>query len=194
MKEVYAGIQSAALVLECTSERGHLWCSFPEANHYACSYGGELLGLMAIHLLLLVVNKVHPNLGGMVHIFSDCMGDLGMVKNLPPTRIPTKCSHSEILKNILVNCDSLTFSWCYSHVRAHQDDKEDFQNLARPSQLNCAIDYHYKKAIWYTSPSEPPQQRAMPFEPICIFHEGVKITANMGDYIRYITHKKLAKL
>ncbi len=67
------------------------------------------------------------------------------------------------------------------------------KNLAQPSQLNCAMDYHAKKAIWDTSPSEPPQQCAMPLEPVCIFHERVKITANMGAYIRYITHKELAK-
>ncbi len=187
MKEVYTGIHSTALVLECTAGRGRLWCSFPEANHNACSYRGELLGLMAIHLCLLAVNKLNPNLGGTMHIFSDCLGALGMVENLPPTRIPTNCSHSDILKNIFINCDSQTFSWCYSHVRAHLDNKEDYQNLTRPSQLNCAIDYHAKKAIWDISPSEPPQQRAMPLESVCIFHEGVKTTANMGDYIRYIT-------
>jgi hypothetical protein len=68
MKEVYTGIQSATLVLECTSWKEHLWCFFPEANHNACSYRGELLGLMAIHLLLLAVKEVHLNLDGMVHI------------------------------------------------------------------------------------------------------------------------------
>jgi hypothetical protein len=126
MKEVYTRIQSTALVLECTSGRGHLWCSFPEANHNACSYRGELFGWMAIHLLLLVVSKVHPKMGGTVHIFSDCLGALGMAKNLPLTRIPTNCSHSDILKIILVNCNSITFSRRYSHVRAHQDDNKDF--------------------------------------------------------------------
>jgi hypothetical protein len=175
MKEVYTGIQSTALVPECTSGRGCLWCSFPEANHNACSYRGGLLGLMAIHLLLLAVNKVHPNLDGTVHIFSDCLGALGMVKNLPATRIPTNCSHSDILKNILVNCSSLTFSCCYSHVRAHQDDEEDFQNLTQPSQLNdCAMDYHAKKAIWDTPPSEPPRHHTMPLEPVCIFMRELK--------------------
>jgi hypothetical protein len=51
-----------------------------------------------------------------------------------------------------------------------------------------------KKAIWDTSPSEPPHQCAMPLEPVCIFREGVEITTNMGNYIRYITLRKLEKL
>ena len=122
MKDIYPNIQSAALVLECTEGSGRLWCSFSEANWNACSYRGELLGLMAVHLILLLVNEVCPNLTGLVHIFSDCLGALDMVKNLPPNKIPTSCAHSDILKNILVNCNCLTFTTTFSHVRAHQDN------------------------------------------------------------------------
>jgi hypothetical protein len=38
----------------------------------ANAYRGELLGLMAIHLILLSVNTVHPKLKGEVKIVSDC--------------------------------------------------------------------------------------------------------------------------
>ncbi len=34
----------------------------------ACSYHGELVGLMAIHLILLAINEVNPGLTGLVHI------------------------------------------------------------------------------------------------------------------------------
>ncbi len=54
----------------------------------ACSYCSELIGLMAIHLIVLVTNKVNPGLKGFIHIYSDCLGDLEKVKNLPPSRIP----------------------------------------------------------------------------------------------------------
>ncbi len=66
----------------------------------ACSYCGELISLLAIHLILLSVNKVNPNLLGSVHIYSDCLGALDKVENLPPHRIPSKCRHSDVLKNI----------------------------------------------------------------------------------------------
>jgi hypothetical protein len=52
MKDIYPNIHSAALVLECSKGQGRLWCSFPEVSQVACSYRGELVGLMAIHLIL----------------------------------------------------------------------------------------------------------------------------------------------
>ena len=41
------------------------------------------MGLMAIHLLLLAVNTVSPGLGSRVKIYSDCLGALSHVVELP---------------------------------------------------------------------------------------------------------------
>jgi hypothetical protein len=48
MKDLYPHIYSAMVVLECMKGRGRVWCSFSEASQVACSYCGELIGLMAI--------------------------------------------------------------------------------------------------------------------------------------------------
>ncbi len=69
-KKLFLSIQFAALVIECQQGCGQLWCSFPESSKMVCSYRGELVGLMAIHLLLLAVNKTQPHLQGLVHIYS----------------------------------------------------------------------------------------------------------------------------
>jgi hypothetical protein len=100
MKDLYPNIQSAALVLECTRGRGRLWCSFSETSEVVCSYRGELLGLMGIHLILLAINEVNPGLGGSVHIYSDCLGALDKIKNLPPLRVPAGLAHSDVLIGI----------------------------------------------------------------------------------------------
>ena len=39
---------------------------------------------MAIHLILLSVNKIHPMLKGRVEIVSDCLEALNRVSYLPP--------------------------------------------------------------------------------------------------------------
>jgi hypothetical protein len=109
MKDLYPNINLAAMVLECSRGQGRIWCSFPEASRMACSYRGELVGLMAIHLILLAINEVDPGLTGLVHIYSDCLGALEKVKNPPPSRVPSSLAHSDVLKNILVNCSNLTF-------------------------------------------------------------------------------------
>jgi hypothetical protein len=113
----------------------------------AGSYRGELLGLMAIHLVLRGVHEFSPAIRGSVQIISDCMGALNKVENMPPYQIPTKCSHPDILKNIMINCEGLSFKRMFSHVAAHQDDRKDYGELSRESQLNCQMDFYAKQAI-----------------------------------------------
>eukprot|EP00956_Cyclotella_meneghiniana_P009811 scaffold13589_cov49-Cyclotella_meneghiniana.AAC.3 len=60
IREIFGEMCSAAFVLECTRGKGRILGSFPEQSQRACAYRGELLGLMAIHLILLAVDKVRP--------------------------------------------------------------------------------------------------------------------------------------
>jgi hypothetical protein len=89
MKELYPDMNSCAFILEYSRGRGRMLGAFSEQTMAACSYGGELLGLLAIHLILLSIDKINPTLTGSVHIYSDCLGALN-VENLPPHRIPSK--------------------------------------------------------------------------------------------------------
>jgi hypothetical protein len=146
-RQVYPHLCSAAFVLECSHGRGRLIGLFKEALKVANAYRGELLGLMAIHLILVSVNRVNKSLSGSTKVVSDCLGALQRVTYLPPYRIPSRCKHSDILKNILVNCRDLTFSLNYSHVKAHQDDKMPFDKLSRTSQLNCICNHLAKQRL-----------------------------------------------
>ncbi len=152
-----------------------------------------MIGLIAIHLLLLAINEVNPGLPGSVHIYSDCLGALDKVKNLPPSRVPSNLAHSDVLKNILVNCSNLTFDRLYSHVLAYQDDKLDYGDLSRPSQLNVNMDYNAKQALWNIQHSRQPRGQAFPLEPVYTSAESEKITADMGQYVRYLAHRWLAR-
>jgi hypothetical protein len=66
MRKLYPNMNSCAFIFG----RGHLTGAFSEQTIAACSYQGELLGLMAIHLILLSVNRMDPTLTGSVHIYS----------------------------------------------------------------------------------------------------------------------------
>jgi hypothetical protein len=89
---------SVAFVMECAKGQGRLIKSFLEALLVANVYWGELLGLMAIHLILLSIDRIHCNLSRSVEVASDCLGALKHVTHLPPYRIPLHCQHSDILK------------------------------------------------------------------------------------------------
>jgi len=195
MKELHPYLNSAAFVLECSKGRGRHMGSFVEQTPKAAgSYRGELLGLMAIHLILRSMNEVFKDLRGSVHIYSDCLGALNKFENLPPYRIPTKCSHSDILlKNIMVNCSDLTFLQIFSHLKAHQDDHSGYESLMRSAQLNCQMDYHAKQAIMESDLNPDGPTRRFPLEPICVFIGRNKLTSDKGDALQFWVQKQLAR-
>jgi hypothetical protein len=84
IRERHPNLCAAAFILECTRHRGMLVGLFPEASKAANAFRGELLNLMAIHLLLLAVNTVSPGLPGRVKIYSDCLGALDLHIASPP--------------------------------------------------------------------------------------------------------------
>jgi hypothetical protein len=73
IRELFLNLCSAAFVLECSKGQGCIMGMFLEALLVANAYREELLGLMAIHLILLSVNKLHSNLAVKVEIVSDCL-------------------------------------------------------------------------------------------------------------------------
>lgn len=82
IREIYPNLCPAAFVMECSKGRGRIVGSLSEALSVANAYRGELLGLLAIHLILLSVNKLHRDLSGSVEVVSDCLGALKRVTNL----------------------------------------------------------------------------------------------------------------
>jgi hypothetical protein len=101
-------------------------------------------GTALIHLILLSINSVYGDLLGSVKVISDCLGALKQVTDLPPYRIPSRCKHSNILKNILVNCWALSFTKDYIHVKVHQDESVSFANLSQKAQFSCICDHTAK--------------------------------------------------
>ena len=185
IREIYPNLCSAAFVLECSKGQGQIMGAILEALLVANAYRGELLRLMAIHLILLSVNKLHIDLSGSVEVVLDCLGALKHVTNLPPYRIPPRCRHSDILKTILVHCRDLSFTTYYLHIKAHQDDNTTFAQLSRKAQLNCICDHAAKQRIAIDRAEGPILSRMFPLEPIGLFVDGEKNTLETGSQIRF---------
>ena len=101
MREVHPHLCSTAFMVECTDGTGVISGSFAEFSAVASAYRGELLGLMAVHLILHALRKVAGMLTGKIMVYSDCKGALSKVRWLPATRIPARCRHADILKVLL---------------------------------------------------------------------------------------------
>ena len=194
IRQLHPDLCSAAMIMECQQTKHKIIVSFSEQCQQANAFRGELLGLIAIHLLLLSFNKVWPEVDGEVlQIYSDCLAALHKVENLPPHRIPSKCKHSDVLKNIMVNCSDLSFKRLFSHVAAHQEDTKKWEELQRPAQLNCGCDERAKEELWTVDPEDIPAQRQFPLEPMALFVNGAKATTESGTTIRNAAHKKEAR-
>ena len=98
VKEMVLDLCLAAFISECKEGMGRSVGLFPESSKIANAYRGKLLGLMAIHLILLAANKVCPKLGGKAKIYLDCLGTLQKITSLPPHRIPSRSRYSDVLK------------------------------------------------------------------------------------------------
>jgi hypothetical protein len=147
MPDVQTDVCSTAFFFECTAGAGKLVGSFVDFSVSANAYRGELLVLMAAHLVLLGVNTLHPGLAGTVKVYYNCEGALEKVEGLPPLRLPAQYQHSDILKNILINCSNLSFQVEFKLIKTHQDDWTAFHLLSRPAQLNCAVDAGAKRQL-----------------------------------------------
>ena len=193
IRELFPDANSCAFVLECQEGRGRLLGRLVEGSKDACAYRGELLGLLAIHLILLAVNTLRPNLVGTVRICSDCLGALGRVVDLPADRLPSGIRHSDILKVLMIHCRDFTFDCVYEHVEAHQDDQYAYSELSRVSQLNCCMDAEAKQELWDLVGQTIPAQQALPLEPVVVMVGKHKMTSGTEDSIVYWCNKTLAR-
>ncbi len=50
-----------------------------------------------------------------------------------------------------------------------------------------------KKALWDLRATQLPTQQAFPLEPISIFAGTTKLTADMGEYMRFWAHRQMAR-
>ncbi len=148
---------------------------------------------MAIHLILLSVNKLNSQLSGSVEIVSDCLGALKRVTFLPSHRIPSQCRHSNILKTILVHCRGLSFTTYYLHIKAHQDDNPSFDKLTRKAQLNCICDHAAKQRLVTNGMEDIAQGGLFQLELVGVFVGTKKMTLDTGVDIQFWAHRKLAK-
>ena len=193
MREAHPHLCSTAFTIECTDGTGVISGSFAEFSAVASAYRGELLGLMAVHLILHALREVTGRLSGKIRVYSDCKGALSKIRWLPTARIPARCRHADILKVLLQTRDAIGEVCVYKHVRAHQDVIVGFYVLGRPAQLNCLMDAKAKRSLLEALTSGSELKRQFPTEAIAC-HVGMrKVTSEAAGDIHFWAHRRLAR-
>ncbi len=71
MPHIQTDLCSTDFFFECTAGCGRLVGSFVEFSTASNAYPSKLLGLMAVHLILLGINDLDPTLAGKVTVYLD---------------------------------------------------------------------------------------------------------------------------
>lgn len=182
---------ASAFILECTAGSGRFTGTFATSGPTSNAYRGELLGLLAVNLVLWSVAAATPDLHGVVPVYCNCQGAIRRIQDIPQSRLPTKTKHADILKMILLHSSSSTVTPDYRHISAHQDTSLPLEALLRPAQLNCECDYRAKEHL--LGHLENPPNRILPREPLAIMVTKQKVTTDSGMIVRYHIGKQLAQ-
>ena len=138
---------SAGWILYDTSANTHLAGSFCEFSPGAGSYCGEVLGLCAIHLLLLAFQEwfhldVLPPLA--IYCDNEKAGERAQANN---RRIKPGWSCADVLRSLRDTRSVLKSTPTVHHVSAHMDDLIPWHQLSLPERLNCMCDALAKDAL-----------------------------------------------
>ena len=183
-KEVAPLISGAGWILFCTRTKQQMYGSFYKASPKAGSYRAELLGLLAIYVLVAAIEQYFKLDKSTAIIAYDDKGALFKSKEYCQ-RIPNGASQADI-KHVLRNTKTkLKVSFDYKWVRAHQDDYKLWHQLTLLQQLNCICDTLAKSAVTHSlSPTASRRHmQVLPTDSVVVFVGDVKQTSNIAPTV-----------
>lgn len=163
----------------------------------AGSYRGELLGLLALHLLILAVEEFYAlEAAPRGLIACDNLGGLNNSKQRR-RKVPASAKHADILRVLRRVHGRLKGFVSYKHVYGHQLRKKKWHQMSLLEQLNEKCDIIAKEAV-HRGIHECPttvgiSRQKLPLESAAIFYEGNKIVGECGHELRFQIGKQEAR-
>jgi hypothetical protein len=175
-------VSGSGWIICCTKTKQLLWGSFYKILPKAGSYRGELLGLVALHTLIVAVAKHFQLTTAVWKICCDNISALGQAGKAQK-RVSAGMIHSDLHQVIQTLKCSFQMDMKYSHVRAHQDRILPWSMLTLEQQLNVICDSLADKAVAQylaqgAARDNGPQ--LLPLKKAAVVLEGVKLTTDIG--------------
>jgi hypothetical protein len=147
------------------------------------------LGLLAIHLLILAVERFYDLESGPRGLVGcDNLGGLNKSKERR-RKIPSGAKHADILRSLRRVHASLRGTLQYKHVYGHQDKHKTWDKMTLLERLNFKCDSLAKAAVSrgiLECPRHVSKARQLlPLETAAVFHDGHKISGECGGDIRF---------
>ena len=182
----------AGWVIYCTASRQRLTGALVERSEAAGSYRGELLGMLAIRLLLLAVEEYCETHGDGSKIICDNKSALFTFRS-EKDRVPSGAKHADI-KRVLRTIRRRTKStFLQEHVRAHQDTARSRTKLSLEARLNCICDDLAKDAVVHGIFNGVEEFQRLPLESAWVLIKGEKQTTDISKNLRFSIGQHNAK-
>ena len=186
----------AGWIIACRRCKRTLSGSFSEWSSSANAYRGELLGLVALHTLLLQMCRYYNLTKAKGKITCDSKSAL-MESGQRRRRIRPGAPQGDIFLTLRsihqeIPWADITYEW----VKSHQDSRLPWRCLTLEEQLNTTCDALANGAVTraLTLGSRPTTPTLLPFERAAVVLEGVKITSQVAPAIRHALGKVEARL
>ena len=187
-------VSGAGWLLCCTSSKKMLKGNFFEHSSSASSYRGELLGLVALHTLLLALCTFYeiPAASGQV-----CCDNISALRQSSKRRrrVQTGASQADLLRVIRTIKYSQTLKLSYEHVDGHQDRHKTWRELRLVEQLNVVCDLLAKSGVDRSLATPLPRRgrQILPLEKAAVFANGHKLTTDVSKEVRYCMGEEEAR-
>ncbi|KAL7530902.1 hypothetical protein ACHAXR_003737 [Thalassiosira sp. AJA248-18] len=168
-------ISGAGWILYCRATNRYVWGNFAECSVSASSYRGDLLGMLAIHIFLLAVERHFGVNGTNNEIFCDDKGAIYTFQKRSKRERTTRTSNKLLMRSM----------HSHHHVKAHQDDNKRRETLSLEAQLNVFCDEQAKAVVVDSIGSSLSTQTTLPMEDIAVFFNGEKQTSDLLHGLRY---------
>ena len=185
-KKIAPLVSGAGWVFYCTVQEKKLYGTLYKFSTKAGSYRAELLGLLAIHVLMSALESFYNLKPSTAKICCDNSGALFKAKEYR-RRIPTGASQADI-KRVLRNIKTkLKSKFEYEWVPSHQDRYKLWSQLPLVQQLNCICDSLAKTAVQESLHCFDHRTRTqvLPCESAAVFVGGLKQTSDVARDVRF---------
>jgi hypothetical protein len=183
-------IESPDKISQCT---GKIHCPGP-ANIQG-SHRSELIGILGIITHINKICNTNNIRRGGIEIGCDGQGALNAIQS---NHLITKSTwkHFDIIKSIRHSMKQSTLNWTLCHVKGHQDDDTEYNQLNRWAQLNVLVDKMAKEKLSTDLPNIATiRQRPfyLPFETCGIYWYdrrtcGFKICSELRRTLTFLIH------
>ena len=178
-------------VIYYMAAKRHISARLVERSDSVSAYRGELLGVLAIHVILYVIEEYY---GVTVDskVLCNNKGSIFMFKK-KSKRIPAGAKNNNV-QRVLQQVKAKTKSiYLLHHVKAHQDDYKKRSDLPFNAQLNCFCNDKAKEIVTEGIMNGVKKGATLSLEAASVFIGKNKQTTDLAKGLRYFIGKAMAQ-